>query len=178
MALYPRRQNSSYWDMTEQLNKRCHLLIRIGTLNTLLCHQIIEPFCTKNKHATMELLETVSSVRSNPKLYNEDPRKIALARISSIYKWQTRPLVREGAPQKQDRNCQTKINLWSWAPAGARHQDLLIDRPSIAMYLWLWLWRQLGACRTEYSVLLVTLTGAHQTANCTWLSQFLTCMAI
>jgi hypothetical protein len=26
---------------------------------------------------------------------------------------QTRPLVREGAPQKQDRNCQTVINIWS-----------------------------------------------------------------
>jgi hypothetical protein len=23
------------------------------------------------------------------------------------------PLVREGAPQKQDRNCQTVINIWS-----------------------------------------------------------------
>jgi hypothetical protein len=30
----------------------------------------------------------------------------ALARASSIYKRQTRPLVRESAPQKQDRNCQ------------------------------------------------------------------------
>jgi hypothetical protein len=26
---------------------------------------------------------------------------------------QTRPLVREGAPQKQGRNCQTVINIWS-----------------------------------------------------------------
>jgi hypothetical protein len=26
---------------------------------------------------------------------------------------QTRPLVREGAPQGQDRNCQTIINIWS-----------------------------------------------------------------
>jgi hypothetical protein len=29
------------------------------------------------------------------------------ARASSIYKTQTRPLVREGAPQKQDCNCRT-----------------------------------------------------------------------
>jgi hypothetical protein len=64
---------------------------------------------------------------------DSDPRKTALARPSSIYKRQTRPLVREGAPQKQDRNCQTIINNWSWAPDGARHQDLLIDRPSVAM---------------------------------------------
>jgi hypothetical protein len=46
------------------------------------------------------------------------PRKTALAKASSIYKWQTRPLVREGAPQKQDRNCQTVIHIWSWAPDG------------------------------------------------------------
>jgi hypothetical protein len=36
-----------------------------------------------------------------------DQRKIALARASSIYKRQTRPLVREVAPQEQDRNCHT-----------------------------------------------------------------------
>jgi hypothetical protein len=34
-------------------------------------------------------------------------------RLRSIYKRQTRPLVRESAPQKQDRNCQTVINIWS-----------------------------------------------------------------
>jgi hypothetical protein len=56
-----------------------------------------------------------------------DPRKTALARASSTYKTQTRPLVREGAPQKQDRNCLTVINIWSWAPDGAWHQDLLTD---------------------------------------------------
>jgi hypothetical protein len=59
-----------------------------------------------------------------------DPRKTALARANSIYKRQTRPLVREGAPQNHDRNCQTVINIWSWAPDGARHQDLLTDRQS------------------------------------------------
>jgi hypothetical protein len=59
---------------------------------------------------------------------DSDPRKTALARASSIYKRQTRPLVREGAPQKQDRNCQRLINI------GARHQDLLTDWPSIAMW--------------------------------------------
>jgi hypothetical protein len=32
--------------------------------------------------------------------------------------WQIRPLVREGAPQKQNRNCQRLINIWSWAPDG------------------------------------------------------------
>jgi hypothetical protein len=47
----------------------------------------------------------------------------------------TRPLVREGAPQKQDRNCQIVIDIWSWAPHGARHQDLLTEWPSVAMWL-------------------------------------------
>jgi hypothetical protein len=70
---------------------------------------------------------------------NSDPRKTTLASPSSIYKRLTRPLVREGAPPKKDRNCQTVINIWSWAPDGARHQDLLIDWPSVAMWLWLWL---------------------------------------
>jgi hypothetical protein len=42
-------------------------------------------------------------------------------------KRETRPLVREGAPQWQDSNCQTVINIWSWAPNGARHQDRLTD---------------------------------------------------
>jgi hypothetical protein len=36
-----------------------------------------------------------------------DPRMTALARTSSSCKRQTRPLVREGAPQVQDRNCHT-----------------------------------------------------------------------
>jgi hypothetical protein len=38
---------------------------------------------------------------------DSDQRKLALARASSIYKRHTRPLVREGTPQKQNRNCQT-----------------------------------------------------------------------
>jgi hypothetical protein len=36
-------------------------------------------------------------------------------------KWQTRPLVREGAPNWQDCNFQYITNIWSWAPDGARH---------------------------------------------------------
>jgi hypothetical protein len=68
---------------------------------------------------------------------DSDPRNTALAKASSINKRQPRPLVREGASQKQDRNCQRVINIWSWAPDGARHQDLLVDWPSIAMWLWL-----------------------------------------
>jgi hypothetical protein len=39
--------------------------------------------------------------------------------------------------KKQDRNCQTVINIWSWASDGARQQDLLTYWPSVAMWLWL-----------------------------------------
>jgi hypothetical protein len=54
-------------------------------------------------------------------------------------KWQTRPLVREGAPHRQNRNCLTVTNIWSWAPDGAWHQDWLAEWPSVVMWLWLWL---------------------------------------
>jgi hypothetical protein len=47
------------------------------------------------------------------KYWDSDPRKTALTRASSIYKGQTRPLVREGAPQEQTRNCQTIIKIWT-----------------------------------------------------------------
>jgi hypothetical protein len=63
---------------------------------------------------------------------DSDPRKIVLARASSIYKRQTRPLVREGAPQKQDRNCQTNKYL-VMSPRGdstPRLTDWLTDRES------------------------------------------------
>jgi hypothetical protein len=66
---------------------------------------------------------------------DSDRRKTTLARTSSIYKRQTHPLVREGALGKQVRNCLRIINIWSWAPDGARHKDLLIDWPSVAMWL-------------------------------------------
>jgi hypothetical protein len=45
-------------------------------------------------------------------LRDSDPRNTTLARASSILK-QTRPFVREGAPEKQDRNCQKVIYIWS-----------------------------------------------------------------
>jgi hypothetical protein len=68
---------------------------------------------------------------------DSDPWMTVLASTSSIYKRQTCPLVREGAPQKQDRNCQTIINIWSWVPDGVRHQDLLSDWSLVAIWLWL-----------------------------------------
>jgi hypothetical protein len=45
----------------------------------------------------------------------------------AAYTKDTRPLVTEGPPEKQDRNCQTVINIWSCFPDGAGLQDLLID---------------------------------------------------
>jgi hypothetical protein len=41
------------------------------------------------------------------------PEETALARANSIYNRQIRPLVREVAPQKQDRNYQIVRNIWS-----------------------------------------------------------------
>jgi hypothetical protein len=65
----------------------------------------------------------------------------------AAYIRQTRALVREGAPQKKDRNCQTVINIWSWDPDGAHHEDLLIDWPSVAMWLWIWLRKPVHAAQ-------------------------------
>jgi hypothetical protein len=83
---------------------------------------------------------------------DSDPRKTALARTSSIYKRQTRPVVREGAPEKQDRNCQTVINIWSWSPDGVRHQDN--DRQSqcdFDLSQWSWVkWWVVGEWVSEW----------------------------
>jgi hypothetical protein len=46
-------------------------------------------------------------------LRGSDPKMTALARASSNCKRQTCPLVREGAPNQQTRNCQTIIKIWS-----------------------------------------------------------------
>jgi hypothetical protein len=46
-------------------------------------------------------------------LRDSDPNMTALARPSSNCKLQTRPLVKEGAPNQQTRNCQTIIKIWS-----------------------------------------------------------------
>jgi hypothetical protein len=57
---------------------------------------------------------------------------------------QTRPLVREGTPQRQHSNFQTEYNIWSQVPEWTWHHDILTDwptvRPSVVTWLWLWLW--------------------------------------
>jgi hypothetical protein len=100
---------------------------------------------------------------------DSDPRKTTLARTSSVYKKQTRPLVREGPPQKQYRNCQRIINIWSWGPNGARHQDVLVDWPSIAMWLWLWLDFELVHCsegKWRVGRRVTKLVREHQFSHC------------
>jgi hypothetical protein len=62
---------------------------------------------------------------------DSDPRKNALTRANSIYKRETHPLVKEGAPQKQDRNCQTVINYWSTP----RLSDWLTVRRNVTLTL-------------------------------------------
>jgi hypothetical protein len=59
--------------------------------------------------------------------------------ICATLKWQTQPLVSEGAPHGQDSNFHLKSNIWLWAPAGARHHDRQTHWPSVATWLWLWL---------------------------------------
>jgi hypothetical protein len=46
-------------------------------------------------------------------LRESDPKITALARTSCNCKRQTRPLVREGAPNKKTRNCHTIIKIWT-----------------------------------------------------------------
>jgi hypothetical protein len=63
--------------------------------------------------------------------------------------WQTRHLVRKGAPKRQNSNFESeKISgqmskIWVW------HQDILTNWPSVAMWLWLWLGRLCGLVLTE-----------------------------
>jgi hypothetical protein len=76
------------------------------------------------------------SVRSVPSIYNEEELQLRDKR-------QTRPLVREGRPHRQDCNfLKIKINKQisgHMTPDGVRHQDRQTDWLSVAMWLWLWL---------------------------------------
>jgi hypothetical protein len=49
---------------------------------------------------------------------DSEPRVTALARASSNCKWQTHPLVPEGAPHQQTRNCLTVTKIWYCAADG------------------------------------------------------------
>jgi hypothetical protein len=60
-------------------------------------------------------------------------------RFADFCKRQTRPLVREGAPQRRESNRQKETNIWSWEPEGTRHQDTLTNWSSVTTWLWPWL---------------------------------------
>jgi hypothetical protein len=92
--------------------------------------QILPPWPASRRRRRKRMYQVWDS-----KIWSRVPKKTALTMASSMYKRQTRPLVREGATQRQDRNCRTVINILSWAPDEARHQDLLTDWPSVAMWL-------------------------------------------
>jgi hypothetical protein len=67
-----------------------------------------------------------------------------LAIPSKNLKLQTSPLVREGAPHQQARNClkiikERRGKIGRGSQMGARHQDRLADWPSVVIWLWLWL---------------------------------------
>jgi hypothetical protein len=65
---------------------------------------------------------------------DSDPRKTTLARASSMYKRQTRPLVREGAPQ--NRTVTANSNEYLVMSPTPRLTDSLTHWPSVT---WLWL---------------------------------------
>jgi hypothetical protein len=93
--------------------------------------------CRRRRKGKSQIWDTRRWSRVSRK---SDQRKATMAKANSIYKIQTRPLVREGAPENnQDRNCQKVINIWLWVPDENRHQDVLIDWPSVAIWLWLYL---------------------------------------
>jgi hypothetical protein len=80
---------------------------------------------------------------------------------------QTRPLVREGAPQIQQSNFQTENNIWSQFPEWTWHQDILTDWPSVVT--WLWLWFFFSPAKTwKVQIRLLVREGAplQQTRNC------------
>jgi hypothetical protein len=52
---------------------------------------------------------------------------------------QTRPLVRDCAPQRQHSNLQTENNIWSQVLEWMWHQDILTDWSSVVTWLWLWI---------------------------------------
>jgi hypothetical protein len=71
------------------------------------------------KYETVKYGREYQGTRTRERLRWEDPAACT----------NDRPVLSsERAPhKKQDRNCHTVINIWSWVPDGARHQDLLTD---------------------------------------------------
>jgi hypothetical protein len=85
--------------------------------------------------------QDVASSRGGERGLTSSPTEEARVLNIKCYTWgvnydkrQTRPLVREGAPNWQDWNFHYIINIWSWAPDGARHQDRPTDWPSVVTW--------------------------------------------
>jgi hypothetical protein len=95
----------------------------------------------------------------------------------TYYCWQTvtkdRPTLssERAPPQRQNRNCQTVTNIWSWGPDGARHQDRQTDWPSVAMWLRLGLrLRLIGGMRPRtFETVLKKRTRVSQILHQSWL---------
>jgi hypothetical protein len=68
-------------------------------------------------------------------------RKVTLTLgFANSAKRQARPLIREGAQQRQESNHHRVTNFRSWEPEAAQHQDTLTDLSSVLTWLLLWLW--------------------------------------
>jgi hypothetical protein len=65
-----------------------------------------------------ELSGVESEYWPSQKLYQNSWSKMVARDHRLRDKWQTRPLVREGAPHRQNRNCLIVTNIWSWPPKG------------------------------------------------------------
>jgi hypothetical protein len=80
------------------------------------------------------LFKHVSAATESRDRINSPSTIEAVFSVGSV-QWQTRPLVRGGARhRKKNSNSQIVLNIWSWAPDGARHQDWLTDWPSVVIH--------------------------------------------
>jgi hypothetical protein len=123
-----RKQRYVAWTCQLQLARNCLLLSSPTSLFTVAIPTLVSlhlppATCAAFLPVTLLLL-VLSGLLSGP---ISKPR-FPLAASSD--KWQTRPLVREGAPCGQARKCQTLTHFWSWDPVGARQQDRLTVRQS------------------------------------------------
>jgi hypothetical protein len=102
------------WQITLHISRMKHYFLQIKFIFWVENVQVYEIFFTfiRKGQIFLHLHYTVAT-----KLYDT---------------WQTRPLVREGAPKRQDSNFE-KNNLWSNVPdlgLTPRHTDWLTDRQS------------------------------------------------
>jgi hypothetical protein len=78
------------------------------------------------------------TVKYRHKSLGTRPRERLRSRRAAEYTKDRPVLSSERAPHKNKPVTVNLINIWLCAPYGVRHQDLLIDRSAVAMWLWLW----------------------------------------